>query len=197
MSFGDDVFLQQDFTRNLGDLSRALGGISPYGYTALYDAVLMATKHLQQNGSLDKKVLLVVSDGEDNRSRNKLSEVVKVVAESKVIIYTVGLLNSGFSIYGPQADSGKKALKQLAEVTGGASFFPKNVNEVEKICMRIARDLRNQYMIGYRPSNEKMDGAWRKVAVQLEPGAELARPQSPDEARLLRPNRQPRNCSGS
>jgi Ca-activated chloride channel family protein len=66
-------------------------------------------------------------------------------------------------------DGGKKALKKLAEATGGESFFPKNVNQVEEICKKIARDLREQYTIGYKPSNDKLDGAWRKVQVRVNP----------------------------
>jgi VWFA-related protein len=67
------------------------------------------------------------------------------------------------------AERGKKALKQLSEATGGASYFPKDISEVEEICIKIARDLRNQYTIGYRPSNGKLDGSWRKVQVQVKP----------------------------
>ena len=63
----------------------------------------------------------------------------------------------------------KKALKQLAEVTGGASYFPKNINEVDSICTKIAQDLRQQYTIGYRPSNGSLDGSWRQVVVRLHP----------------------------
>jgi Ca-activated chloride channel family protein len=123
---------------------------------------------MDEEGSYEKKALLVVSDGRDNHSKYKLKEVVEVLRESKIILYSVGLLSPYDA--GPSFlfdDSGKKALKQLAEVTGGASFFPNSVNDVEKICQGIARDLRSQYTIGYRPSNEKLDGSWRKVQVRL------------------------------
>src|SRR5262249_3927842 len=98
-----------------------------------------------------------------------LKEVLTAIRESKIILYTIGLLTpdpAGMYGYG---DAGKKVLKQLAEVTGGASFFPKNVGDAEEVCRRIARDLRNQYTIGYRPSNDKLDGSWRKVLVQVSP----------------------------
>jgi Ca-activated chloride channel family protein len=84
-----------------------------------------------------------------------------------VSLYTIGLLSSGYANYGKYGETGKSVLKQLADVTGGASFFPDNINQVEEICKRIARDLRNQYTIGYRPSNAKLDGSWRKVQVRL------------------------------
>jgi Ca-activated chloride channel homolog len=169
VSFGTEVFLEQEFTRDTGELNRSLARVNSGGDTALYDAVLLAANYLQRNGSHEKKVLLVVTDGEDNKSKYTLKEVLKTVAESKVMVYTVGLLNSGFYAYGPARDTAKEALKQLAEVTGGVSFFPKDVNDVQKVCIRIARDLRSQYTIGYRPLNQNLDGSWRKVQVRLNP----------------------------
>ncbi|SRR5213593_2868943 len=169
LSFGDDVNLDQDFTTNTRKLNRALGGITPNGNTSLYDAVFLAAKYLNEEGSREKKVLLIISDGEDNHSKYKLHEVLEVIRESKIILYSVGLLgtDAGLLNAGVFAATGKKALKQLAEVTGGAAFFPKSVNDAEAVCKRIARDLRNQYTIGYRPSNNKLDGSWRRTVVQV------------------------------
>src|SRR5262249_3653590 len=100
-------------------------------------------------------------------SKYKLKQVLTAIQESKIIVYTVGLLSQDSdTVFG---DEGKKALKQLAEAGGGASFFPKNAAEVEEVCRRIARDLRNQYTIGYKPSNEKLDGSFRKVIVKVNP----------------------------
>jgi Ca-activated chloride channel homolog len=167
VSFADEVSLEQNFTRNRDKLSRTLERIVPNGNTALYDAVFLAAQHLNEQAFHEKKVLLVVSDGEDNKSKYKLKEVLSAIQESKIILYTIGLLSPNPAFYMP--DGGKKALKKLAEATGGASFFPKNVNQVEEICKRIARDLREQYTIGYRPSNDKVDGSWRKVQVRVNP----------------------------
>jgi VWFA-related protein len=168
VSFSNEASLEQDFTTSTHKLRIALSGIIPNGDTALYDAVFLAAKHLNDQGSRDKKALLVVSDGEDNKSTYKFNQVLAAVQESKIILYSIGLLSSdigaGFSY---PSDSGKKALRKLAEATGGASFFPKNVSQVEEICKRIARDLRNQYTIGYKPSNDKLDGSYRKVQVRL------------------------------
>jgi Ca-activated chloride channel family protein len=169
VSFGEEVFLEQEFTRDTRELSRALTRIAANGNTALYDAVFLAARYLQDNGSHEKKVLLVVSDGEDNKSKYSLKQVLEAVSESKIIVYTVGLRSSGLSTYGMNTEIGKQALQQLAKVTGGASFFPKNVNDVQKVCTTIARDLRNQYTIGYRPSNQNLDGSWRKVMVRIDP----------------------------
>jgi Ca-activated chloride channel homolog len=165
LSFNDDVVLDQDFTRKTSELNTALGEITTNGNTALYDAVLLGAKHLKEHGFHEKKVLLIVSDGEDNHSKYKLSEALEALKESKIIAYSVGLLGPDDGL----VESGKKPMKEIADATGGASYFPKNVNDVESICKRIARELRNQYTIGYRPSNDKLDGSWRKVLVRINP----------------------------
>jgi Ca-activated chloride channel homolog len=166
LSFGDVVNLEQEFTSNTHQLNRALNAIPSNGNTALYDAVVLAAQHVKDEGFHEKKVLLVVSDGEDNHSKYKLKQVLTAIQESKMIVYTVGLLSQDSEMFG---DEGKKALKQIADAGGGASFFPKNVGDVEEVCRRIARDLRNQYTVGYKPSNEKLDGSWRKVIVKVTP----------------------------
>ena len=171
VSFGDEVSLDQDFTQNMHDLNRALSEITPNGNTALYDAVFLAAKHLKENGYHEKKVLLIISDGEDNHSKYQLKEVLETIRASKIIVYSIGLLSSdlGYSNSYAFAGDGKKALKQLAEIPGGAAFFPKGRHEVEQVCKRIARDLRNQYTIGYKPRNDNLDGSWRKTVVKVNP----------------------------
>jgi Ca-activated chloride channel homolog len=170
VSFGDDANLEQDFTRDTRKLSRALSHIPSSGYTALYDAVFLAATHLGKSGTRDKKVLLIISDGEDNHSKYKREEVLEAIRESKIILYSIGLLSpdsgSGDNY---MADGGKRTLKQLAEVTGGAAFFPKGTREVEQACKRIARELRSQYTVGYRPTNDKLDGTWRRTMVRVNP----------------------------
>jgi Ca-activated chloride channel family protein len=136
-------------------------------------------------------VLLVVTDGEDNNSKYSLKQVLDAVAESKIIVYTVGLLSSTFSGYGMAGDTAKTALKQLAEVTGGAAFFPKNIEDVQKVCIRIARDLRNQYTIGYRPSNPALDGSWRKVVVRINPPKNTPSVKIRTKAGYYAPNSRP------
>jgi Ca-activated chloride channel family protein len=170
VSFADEATLEQDFTSDPGELSRSLSRIPTFGNTALYDAVQLAAKHLEK-GVHEKKVLVVISDGEDNKSRQKLAEVLQKLRESKVSVYTVGLLSDDAGMWnaGPLLAMAKKALKQFAEVTGGRAFFLKDLQSVDESCRRIAHDLRNQYTIGYRPSNDKLDGSWRKITVQVNP----------------------------
>jgi Ca-activated chloride channel family protein len=169
VTFGEEVFLEQDLNGDTANLNRAFTDLPSNRGTAFYDAVYLAARYLQHSGFYEKKVLLVVSDGEDNKSKYDLRQVLKAVGESKIIVYTVGLLSSDSFPYGVNGTTPKKSLQQLAEVTGGAFFFPKSVNQVEEICTRIARDLRNQYTIGYRPSNPNLDGSWRKIVVRLDP----------------------------
>jgi VWFA-related protein len=171
VTFGSTASLEQDFTRSTQELGRALGGIYPNGNTALYDAVLLAARHLNDEGSHEKKVLLIISDGQDNDSKYQLKQVLEALRESKVIVYSIGLLgsDSGQREYDVLADEGKIALSRLAEASGGTAFFPVGVREVEQVCKRIARDLRNQYTIGYRPNNEKLDGSWRRTIVRVTP----------------------------
>ena len=171
VAFGTTASLEQDFTRSAQELTHAIAGIYPNGNTALYDAVSLAARHLNDNGSREKKVLIIISDGQDNDSKFQLKQVLESLRESKVIVYSIGLLgsDSGQREYDVLADDGKSALKRLAETTGGTAFFPVGIREVEQVCKRIARDLRNQYTIGYKPTNEKLDGSWRRTLVRVNP----------------------------
>jgi VWFA-related protein len=174
VSFGDRVNLEHDFTSDTSILKRTLKRISSNGSTALYDAVIQAARHLQENGFHDKKVLIVVTDGEDNASKYTLEGVLPTMRESKIILYTIGLLSAAPTSY---RDAGKEPLKQLAEATGGIAYFPKDVRDVEEVCKGIARDLRNQYTIGYIPSNGKLDGSWRRIMVQVNPSKTMPKVQ--------------------
>jgi Ca-activated chloride channel homolog len=174
LSFGDGVRINQDFTTNTNRVNSALEGITPFGNTALYDAVLAAAQYFNDHASRQKGALLVISDGEDNHSHHKLAEALRTIQESKVTLYSIGLLGAdpgfaGGGIWGSFGDAGNRALSRLSEATGGAAFFPKGIRNVEEMCKRIAHDLRYQYTIGYKPSNEKLDGSWRKTLVRVHP----------------------------
>jgi VWFA-related protein len=172
VAFDAQAWLQQDFTGSLGDLVDALENLDPRLETALYDAVYLSVDHVKK-GKLDKKALLVISDGEDNSSKwgyNKLLEHVR--ASKDITIYAIGIFDENDSRSGglfgksPQKKA-KDALQEIAVLTGGQAFFPKSIDEVAEICQRIARDLRNQYTVGYYPENKKLDGTWRSVTVNL------------------------------
>ena len=145
------------FSANANELERAIWRARASGETALYDAVIEALKRLQ-TGSRDKKALIVISDGADNASRHKLAQVLEMAEQSSAIIYTVGLFEPD------DHDANPKVLGQLAKATGGEAFFPGRLSEVMEICERIARDIRNQYTIGYLSSAAR-NGAYRAVRV--------------------------------
>jgi Ca-activated chloride channel homolog len=149
------------FTDQPGQLQVALSHIKADGETALYDAIAAALEHLK-SGNRDKKVLIVVSDGGDNASRHKLDQIMATARQSDAIIYTLGLFDEN------DPDKNPQVLKQLARETGGEAFLPQSLSEVVPICEQIARDIRNQYTIAYRPTNRKQDGTYRAIQVKAE-----------------------------
>jgi len=171
VNFDDSAYLEQDFTSSIGDLMDALDNLDTRGETALYDAVYLSLEKVVKDGKRDSKALLLVTDGEDNTSKYKFEEVLKQLKESKVTLYAIGLLEENDQRGGlfkpPPSKKAKQILEQFAESTGGVAYFPKSVDEVEEICKQIAHDLRNRYTLGYTPTNQKLDGSWRKVDVVI------------------------------
>jgi Ca-activated chloride channel family protein len=147
------------FTDQVPQLEVALSKLRPDGETALYDALAVALDHLKQ-GTRDKKVLIVISDGGDNASKHKLAEIMTAAGKPNVILYTIGIFNE------EDGDSNPGVLKQLAKDTGGEAFLPKSLNEIAPICERIAHDIRNQYTLAYVPTNRKRDGTYRAIQVK-------------------------------
>jgi VWFA-related protein len=128
-----------------------------------------------KTGRLDKRAILVISDGEDKDSKMSYDKLLKYVRESKnIAVYAIGLLDESESSSGlfsglrksPQKRA-REALTEVATVTGGRAYFPKSIDEVETICKQIARELRNQYTIGYYPKNKNPDGTRRVVTVNV------------------------------
>jgi len=147
------------FTDQVARLQVALSRVAADGETALYDAVAVALEHLKK-GDREKKVLIVVSDGGDNASGRKLTEIMALAGQPNAIIYTIGI----FDDLDPDRNPG--VLKRLAKDTGGESFLPQSLAEVTPICERIARDIRNQYTVAYVPTNRKRDGTHRIIQVK-------------------------------
>jgi len=148
----------EPFSASAAQLEKALNGVPAYGTTALYDAVEEGLGHLKK-ASLEKKVLIVVSDGGDNASHHTLAQVLADAERSDVIVYTIGLFDEH------DADQNPAVLKKIARATGGETFLPAESREVTPICERIAEDIRHQYTIGFEPSNRKLDNTYRTIAV--------------------------------
>jgi len=171
VNFNDVYYLDTpgDFASNIEDLKSALDKIDSRGGTALRDAVIASLDHMKL-GNRDKKVLLVITDGEDNASRYTSEELMTRSQKSNAVIYTIGLLGSDetsnlFKIHGGEAHRAAKVLRELAEATGGDAYFPLSLDEVESTCRQIAHDIRNQYTLVYKPSNLKKDGTFRNIRV--------------------------------
>ena len=160
VNFNDEPFLDQDFTNKVDLLKEAVDRVDSRGGTALYDAVVASADHLK-SAKLEKKVLLVVTDGEDNESRDSLEQAIRAVQnDNGPTIYTIGILSEE----GKQRRA-KRALESLSVQTGGVAFFPKNLQEVDEISRDVARDIRNQYSITYKPTNPRSNGGYRTVKV--------------------------------
>ena len=145
-----------NFSDNADQLENAIWARPAEGRTALYDAIVSGLNRLGE-GASDKKVLIVISDGGDNASRASLDRVLKLAEQSSAVIYTMGLFDPD------DPDANPKVLRRLAQETGGQAFFPAQLSETVAICERIARDIRDQYTIGYSSANEKRDGSYHKV----------------------------------
>ncbi len=161
VNFNDEYYLDQDFTSQVPQLKEALERIESRGGTALYDAVVASAEHLKKNARLEKKVLLVVTDGEDNASRESLEQAIRrLQAENGPVVYTIGLLGE------EKQRRARRALTSMAEQTGGVSFFPKDLGEVDSISQAVAHDIRNQYTIGYKPTRLQAAGGFRTIKVE-------------------------------
>jgi VWFA-related protein len=162
VNFNDDPYLDQDFTNKIGPLKEALDRVDSRGGTALYDAVIASADHLAKGAKREKKALLIVTDGVDNESRESLESAIrKVQDDNGPTIYTIGILGDE-----PGTKRAKRALQSLSDQTGGVAFFPKDLMEVDEISQEVARDIRNQYSITYKPTNPRSNGGYRKVKVE-------------------------------
>jgi Ca-activated chloride channel homolog len=163
VNFNDEYYLDQDFTADLNKMREALEKVDTRGGTALYDAVVASADHLKKNGKLDKKVLLVVTDGEDNESQESLEQAIRRLQEENgPTVYALGLLGE------EKQRRARKALQFMAEKTGGIAFFPKTLDQVDEITRQVAHDIRNQYTIGYKPTNPKSSGGYRTIKVDAK-----------------------------
>src|SRR5882672_2742873 len=140
-------------------MQNRLFSVTEKGSTALYDAVYLGLNKLKESNN-PKKALLLITDGEDNRSRYSFSNVRDYIREQDVQLYAIGILD-------PTTGAGRDALVQLTEMTGGRAFFPFSSAEMSDICKKISAELKNQYVLGYRSSNTSHDGAWRKIQVKI------------------------------
>src|SRR5580704_2515917 len=131
------------------------------------EAIRLGIEHLHEKGKREKKVVMVVTDGNDNASEPDftMEKLVQLASQNDVVIYAIGLLNEEEK---SEAAKAKRALNALVQSTGGEVFYPKDVTEVEPIAHQVARDIRNQYFISYTPLNAALDGTYRQIKVTVK-----------------------------
>ncbi len=163
VNFNDDAYLDTDFTNNMAKLKEGLSHIESRGGTAMRDAVVASLTHLQHHAKNDKRVLLLVTDGNDDASRESLEDTVRLASSLHgPMIYCIGLLSDE-----DRGDrrSATRALKALANATGGEAYFPKTLDQVDRITRQVAQDIRHQYALGYHSTNTAP--GFRAVTVKL------------------------------
>ncbi|HEX4771304.1 MAG TPA: VWA domain-containing protein [Bryobacteraceae bacterium] len=176
VNFNDDAYLDVPFTNNMQKLEQGLARIDSRGGTAMRDAISMSLDYVNKNAKKDKKVLLVITDGNDNASTTSLERVVARANQMDTLIYAIGLFADEEK---RDAAKARRALKLLTDETGGLAFYPKDVTEVQSLAQEIARDIRNQYTIAYAPQLQALDGSYRQIKVTVDaPGKPTVRTRS-------------------
>jgi Ca-activated chloride channel family protein len=159
ITFNQKTKLVRDFSQQVSTLQNDIVFQKPGGNTSLYDAVYMGLSYVME-GTNEKKALILITDGQDNSSRYSSKEVREFAKESSVQIYSIGQLG--------ELGYGMSIIRELVNITGGRAFFPNNFNELDYYIDLIHAELRNQYVLGYRPTNQNHDGKWRRIKVQLD-----------------------------
>jgi Ca-activated chloride channel homolog len=166
ITFADQPDEISDFTQSVEDLQGKLVFTVPKGRTALLDAIYLGVSKMRQ-AKYPKKSLLIISDGGDNHSRYTEGEIKNLVKEADVLIYAIGIYDHYFPT--EEERLGPQLLSDVTELTGGRSFTIDNPNDLADVATKIGIELRNQYVLGYRPKNPIRDGKWRKIKVKLNP----------------------------
>jgi Ca-activated chloride channel family protein len=169
VSFNDRAELSSGFTSSVDELQNRMMFTSSHGRTALLDAVYLGLSQMRgaHNG---KRALLIISDGGDNHSRYSENDVKNFLKEADCQVYAIGIYDPiGLRSRSAEELNGPSLLSEMTEMTGGRVFPVDNLNELPDIAAKIGMELRNQYVLGYKPSNAQRDGLWRKIKVKLKP----------------------------
>ena len=166
IAFADKPEEVSDFTQSVDDLQGKLVFTVPKGRTALLDAIYLGVSKMRQ-ARYPKKALLIISDGGDNHSRYTEGEIKSLVKEADVMIYSIGIYDHYFQT--EEERLGPALLSDVSDLSGGRSFTIDNPNDLADVATKIGIELRNQYVLGYRPKNPGHDGKWHKIKVKLLP----------------------------
>jgi Ca-activated chloride channel homolog len=166
IAFADKPEEVTDFTQSVEDIEGRLVYTVPKGRTALLDAIYLGLSKMRE-AKYEKRALLIISDGGDNHSRYTESELKNLVKESDVQIYAIGIYDHYFPT--DEERLGPQLLSDITELTGGRAFSIDNPNDLADVATKVGIELRNQYVLGYRPTNPAHDGKWHKIRVKLTP----------------------------
>ena len=167
VEFNEKPKLAVPFTRNSEDIYKYVSRTKPIGRTSLLDAIHVGLVQMKNARHL-RKAMIIFSDGGDNRSRYTESEINSAVRESDIQVYAMGIFDPEDTKRRPvEEQNGPKLLDQLAEETGGKHYPVRNLDDLPDVCARIGNELRNQYLLGYSPSNDAHDGKFHRVEVHL------------------------------
>jgi Ca-activated chloride channel family protein len=161
INFSDQAYLDQDFTSDIGALQNGLAHLSQSGGTALYDTVITAADKMERSATRPRKVLIVITDGDDNSSKLNLDNAIHHVQNMQgPIIYSIGLLFGG-----DKSRHARRDLQALSSETGGIAFFPGSLKDIDSVAAEVARDIRNQYAVAYHSPHTSADG-YHSVTVE-------------------------------
>jgi VWFA-related protein len=167
VNFNDEAFLDVPFTHDMKKLEEGLTKFDARGGTAMRDAIIMSMDYMKEKSKLDKKILVVVTDGEDNYSSesNTLEKLIARAQQSGILIYTFGILTDEER---SKAKAAQRALRAIADATGALSYFPQKVEEVGPLALEVAHEIRNQYVLVYPPAEQSLDGTFRQIRVEAK-----------------------------
>jgi len=167
VTFNERAELTSSFTNSVEDLQSRLMFTSSKGRTALFDAIYLGLSQMRSARNA-KRAMLILSDGGDNHSRYQESDIKRLVKEADTQLYAIGIFDPlGYRSRTIEELNGPSLLSEITEMTGGRVFAVENLNELPDVATKISLELRNQYVLGYRPSNKAHDGRWRKIKIKM------------------------------
>jgi Ca-activated chloride channel homolog len=167
VSFNDRAEVLSTFTSTVEDLQNRILSASAKGRTALLDGIYLGLREMRSARNA-KRALLIISDGGDNNSRYNEKDIKRLVREADTQLYSIGIFDPfDYRSRTVEELNGPSLLAEVTELTGGRAFAVENVNELPDIAAKIGSELRNQYILGYRPSNKSHDARWRKIKVKM------------------------------
>jgi len=173
VNFNDDPYLDVPFTNDIKKMEEGIARIDSRGGTAMRDAISESMDYMRKEGKRQKKVLLVITDGNDNASNVSLEKLVNRAQQNEILVYAIGLLNEEER---REARLAKRALDAISHDSGGLAFYPKGASDVDEIALQVAHEIRNQYTIAYSPTVQEMDGSFRQIKVTVNgPGHPVVR----------------------